>query len=271
VSRVAPDAYGGRPPHRDRFPSQNKRNTPATTHVLCGERVERRRHMAPLHKLRLFRSVYRARTDAIERNERKEWRREYRHMRQFFGYYSIAFATIVGFFGIFLVYIHTSDVKALQDFEENLRSELLGQSEGGNISLYGVNNRPLDGQTILVRPNEFVSADKYKPSPVWGFEFNYVVKNDSEYGSGPLHVKVFFNDPITGDIPSSNYQDHFKYEINNTPSNPDSLPGHFTTTYVSRIVTGADKALKLSNSQAMIEVFFGKGKSVKASIYFRTP
>jgi hypothetical protein len=167
--------------------------------------------------------------------------------------------------------VHTSDIDQLEKFKSDLKAELLGQSEGGNLLLYGVNNHPLEGQTILVRPNEFVSTDRYKPSPEWGFEFNFVVKNDSEYSSGLLHTKMFFTDPIKGELPSSNYQDQFKYEINNSPSNPDTLPGHFTTTYVMRVVTDVNKPLKLGRSPALIEEFYGKGKSVKASIYLMTP
>ncbi|MBV8506566.1 MAG: hypothetical protein JOZ11_12270 [Alphaproteobacteria bacterium] len=202
---------------------------------------------------------------------RRDLRRQMRHMRQFVWIITTAFGLFATGLAIVAALVHTSDIDQLEKFKSDLKADLLGQSEGGNLLLYGINNQPLDGQTILVSPNEYVRADKYKFSPTWGFEFFYVAKNDSDYPSGTTHAKVFYTDPIKGQIPSSNFQDQFKYEINITPSNPDSLPGRFTTTYVVQIVTAVDKPLKLIKSPALIEEFYGKGKSVKASIYLRTP
>ncbi|MGE0383040.1 MAG: hypothetical protein AB7H53_19270 [Hyphomicrobium sp.] len=159
-----------------------------------------------------------------------------------------------------------SETTARKNFEEQIKKQIIGKSDDSILALYGPNHKPLNGQIIPITFIRLIDRDTNEEA--WGFRFHYIVKNESDFPSGPIHVKIFFTDPMKGNIPSSAHQDQFKYEINNTPENPDSLPGRFPTTYVSTMMGFVDKPPTFEASLGRIEVYYGQGKMVSANITF---
>jgi hypothetical protein len=137
---------------------------------------------------------------------------------------------------------------------------------GEAVKILGLDLKPLNGQTI---PTEI-------PLDEGGtlLKFYVVLKNVGNESTGPMSVKLYASDPIKLQEPSSD-EKAFKYQqvILTKHLDPSEIRGNFSYTDWYQFFVSKERAPRPPKGiyPVGMTVFYGKGKSAKASFKIAVP
>ena len=184
------------------------------------------------------------------------------------GLFTVWFAVLT----LVLSWNYNSDKAALRDFQKDLREDLGRSVVAPELELIGLNDKPLDAQTIDATFEQKESTENGQTESYSRICLHFAIKNSGNETTGPLTVMVYTSDPIKLSDRCIDERDFQSVCLIEPKYNePSELPGKLTTEWNTccRLYSGALPAA--GAYPALIKFFYGKGKMKAARISVRVP
>jgi hypothetical protein len=181
-------------------------------------------------------------------------------------YFGGAASLFTLWFGVLTVVFSSnfnSQKEDLRDFKNNLRADLGKLELPADIEMLSVRRSPLAGQDLLAE------IDLTKPNEPY-LDIDFILHNQGDGDTGPMYVKIYTKDPLRLNHSSSDEPD-FQYEEMVTPSrlDPPQMPGKLSIQSSLQFAMHGPldaASIKSRRSPALVKVYYGKGKVVRADV-----
>jgi hypothetical protein len=242
--------------------------------------------MALLQGIRTFQSRHNQRIAQREKEEKRDWRRDMRHMRQWIYLLFTTTATVIGLsfigMGYFIAANRAIDVTQFEKLQTDIKTERAAFEKSLTDKIEGnVSNSKLvflgdKGQPLSVLHGE-ITRDDNKPSNTSAYvcKMIFYVRNTGGSPSGEMWFTIFLPKEFKTDRPSSaenediTMKTQLPYEVEVGPKDLhiDSIPGGgYTLRHEFSFAFSASPFPKKGVYQGRIEVFYGKGQSSSADV-----
>jgi hypothetical protein len=154
---------------------------------------------------------------------------------------------------------YSSEKASLRDFQRDLREDLGKSAAAPDIKLFGIDGKPLDGQSVTATFEEN-EPGKFK------INIDYVINNSGLGATGPMTTKLYTVNPIKL-LQISTDESHFEYQamIRATPNEPDEMQGGLSFERTDDFKLTGTGLPPSGKYPALLKVYYGKGKVAAAS------
>ncbi|HEY1723302.1 MAG TPA: hypothetical protein VGG27_18815 [Magnetospirillaceae bacterium] len=209
--------------------------------------------------------------EALRPRDRKELRRDLRHVRQWvlglWGGITVIFAGSAALIGL----VHIGDRSEFTQFKEDMEKEVRGFSGVPKVALTSLDGSNLSEKTLVINvfptppgvpPNNLSAAD-LKTFPKT-FSFSFITKNEGDAASGVMWYKLYTDDSLKSltkptDEQNKGYTSEFVAGASDLHI-PEIPGGGFSVYTQLHFPITNDNPVLIPYHKALIKIYYGGGR-----------
>jgi hypothetical protein len=181
-------------------------------------------------------------------------------IKWYFGGAATLFTLVFAVLSVVLAMKYDSEVDGLRQFKTELREDTGRSTAQPDVELLAPNGAQSSGQDVIAKAEMNIDGNSY-------LHFSQVLRNKGEGETGDIWLKLYTREPlrqrqISTDEPTFEFQGVIEPEN----LHPKSLPGKYSNQYFLNYKMNFDRPPPAGRYPALIRAYYGKGKSIQASI-----